>query len=151
MFPHIHVFHSYTFHVAFLLLSSISSVRAEFCSEYMMLTVEMRKSLISPSYILGPFNVSSDCIRADWTVVSKIEWSLPDRLTCQTLLSQLWRNIGLKKSEKLSPSLSVVCTQHRSLAFCILRVDPEYPFIWVNECVSKYQNFGFRLKISMVD
>ena len=30
-----------------------------------------------------------------------------------------------KKSEKLSLFLSVACTQHQSLAFCILRVDPE--------------------------
>ena len=35
--------------------------------------------------------------------------SLPDRLICQTLL------------------LSVVCRQHRSLAICSLRVDPENP------------------------
>ena len=32
-----------------------------------------------------------------------------------------WSN----KSEKLSPFLSAVCTQHLSVAFCILRVDPE--------------------------
>ena len=56
-----------------------------------------------------------------------------------------------KKSEKLILFLTVVCTQHQSLAFCILRVDPENPLCLVNEYVLEYQNFGFRLKISMVD
>ena len=42
-----------------------------------------------------------------------------------TTLREHWS----KKSEKVSPSLSVVCNQHLSLAFCILRVDPENPFI----------------------
>ena len=42
-----------------------------------------------------------------------------------TTLREHW----LYKLEKLSPSLSIVCTQHRSLAFCILSVDPETPFI----------------------
>ena len=59
-------------------------------------------------------------------------------------------NIGIK-SVKNSPFLSVDCTQHQSFAFCILRFDPENPFFSVNENVSEYQNFGFRLKISMVD
>ena len=36
-----------------------------------------------------------------------------------------WREHWSKKSGKLSPFLSVVCTQHPSLAVCILRVDPE--------------------------
>ena len=35
------------------------------------------------------------------------------------------REHWLKKPETLSPFLSVVCAQHRSLEFCILRVDPE--------------------------
>ena len=34
-----------------------------------------------------------------------------------------------KMSNKISPFRSVVCTQYRSLAFCILRVDPETPLI----------------------
>ena len=51
-----------------------------------------------------------------------------------------------KKSEKLSTFLSVVCTQHQSLIFDKLRVDPENPFNRVNECVSEYLNCSFQLK-----
>ena len=40
-----------------------------------------------------------------------------------TTLREHWS----KTPEKLSPSLSVACTQHRSLSFCILRVDTEKP------------------------
>ena len=40
----------------------------------------------------------------------------------------IYREHWSKKSETFSPFLSVDCTQHRSLAFCILRVDPENPF-----------------------
>ena len=38
-----------------------------------------------------------------------------------TTSGELWS----KMSEKLSISLKVVCTQHRSLAFCLLSVDQE--------------------------
>ena len=34
----------------------------------------------------------------------------------------------IKMFEKLSPLLSIVCTQHKNLTFCILRVDPENAF-----------------------
>ena len=48
-------------------------------------------------------------------------------------------------SEKPSPFLSVVvCTQHQSLAFRILRVDPDDTLFGVN-MFRKYQNFGFLL------
>ena len=39
-----------------------------------------------------------------------------------------YRKFWSKNSEKLSPFLSVVCAQHRILAFCILRIDPENLF-----------------------
>ena len=67
--------------------------------------------------------------------------SLPDCLLSFAVTTK--REHWSKKSEKRSPFLSVVCTQIRSLAFFILRVNPENPFFLVNEYVLEYQIFGF--------
>ena len=48
-----------------------------------------------------------------------------------------WREDCSLKSEKLSTLLFMIWKQQRSLSFCILRVDPENPFVSVDECFKK--------------
>ena len=76
---------------------------------------------------------------------------LPDYVICYILVSFLGWNIGLYSLKQLSPLLFVVCEQHGSFAFCLLRVlpthTPENRFVRVDKCFLEYEKVAFRLNM----